>query len=270
MADLVAWAASSPVELVVITGGEPLIQQRNLTALAQGLLAAGKRVEFETNGTIAPDPALLIDGVRFNVSPKVQSFGVDESTSIVPSALEAFAATGSAVFKFVASSVPDLDRIAELAAAHRLAPVWVMPEGTTAEAIIAATRVLAERGRGPALALHYPAARAGVRRRPRPLTSPPLPLFIPQSPEARETSMTRTSTVSPTAAASSAVPAPAMPALRIDTGRVSDLIAQLLVALGEDPAREGLTGTPERVASWWNTSCPQTAPGPRRASPSHT
>ena len=144
VADLVAWAASSPVELVVITGGEPLIQQRNLAALVQGLLAAGKRVEFETNGTIVPGPALLIDGVRFNVSPKVQSFGVDESKSIVPSALEAFAATGSAVFKFVASSVPDLDRIAELAAAHRLAPVWVMPEGTTAEAINAATRVLAD------------------------------------------------------------------------------------------------------------------------------
>ncbi|KQC37875.1 7-carboxy-7-deazaguanine synthase QueE [Frankia sp. ACN1ag] len=144
VADLVAWAASCPVELVVITGGEPLIQQRKLAALVQGLLAVGKRVEFETNGTIAPDPALLVDGVRFNVSPKIQSFGVAESRSIVPSALEAFAATGSAVFKFVASSVSDLDRIAELAAAHRLAPVWVMPEGTTAEAIIAATRVLAD------------------------------------------------------------------------------------------------------------------------------
>jgi organic radical activating enzyme len=144
VADLVAWAASSPAELVVVTGGEPLIQQRNLPALVQGLLAAGKRVEFETNGTIAPDPALLIEGVRFNVSPKVRSFGVDESESIVPSALEAFAATGRAVFKFVASSVPDLDRIAGLAAAHRLAPVWVMPEGTTAEAVIAATRVLAD------------------------------------------------------------------------------------------------------------------------------
>ena len=82
--------------------------------------------------------------------------------------------------------------------------------------------------------------------------------------------MTRTSTVSPTAAVSSAVPAPAMPALRIDTGRVSDLIAQLLVALGEDPAREGLTGTPERVGPGGTPSCPQTAPGPRRASPSHT
>jgi len=37
----------------------------------------------------------------------------------------------------------------------------------------------------------------------------------------------------------------------IDTRRVADLIAQLLVALGEDPAREGLVGTPDRVASWW-------------------
>jgi GTP cyclohydrolase I len=35
-------------------------------------------------------------------------------------------------------------------------------------------------------------------------------------------------------------------------GRVSDLIAQLLAALGEDPTREGLTGTPARVASWWD------------------
>ena len=89
-----AWAASSPVELVVITGGEPLIQQRTPGALVRGLLAAGKRVEFETNGTIAPDPALVVDGVRFNVSPKLASFGVKESKSIVPAALEAFAASG--------------------------------------------------------------------------------------------------------------------------------------------------------------------------------
>lgn len=54
-----------------------------------------------------------------------------------------------------------------------------------------------------------------------------------------------------TAAASSA--APAMPEARINTSRVRDLISQLLVALGEDPAREGLAGTPERVAAWWNT-----------------
>ncbi|MDW6057880.1 7-carboxy-7-deazaguanine synthase QueE [Streptomyces sp. FXJ1.4098] len=144
VADLIAWTASSPVELVVITGGEPLIQQLRLIPLVQGLLAAGKRVEFETNGTLVPDPALLVDGVRFNVSPKLASFGVDEGKSIVPSALEAFAASGRAVFKFVARHLGDLDRIAELAGAHGLASVWVMPEGTTAEAVTATTRELAD------------------------------------------------------------------------------------------------------------------------------
>ncbi|MET9174340.1 7-carboxy-7-deazaguanine synthase QueE [Streptomyces misionensis] len=144
VAGLVAWATSSPVELVVITGGEPLIQQARLVPLVRGLIAAGKRIEFETNGTIAPTPELVADGVRFNVSAKLASFGVKEAKSIVPAALEAFVASGRAAFKFVASTVDDLDRIAELADAHRLAPVWVMPEGTTPEVITATTRVLAD------------------------------------------------------------------------------------------------------------------------------
>ncbi|MER6952565.1 7-carboxy-7-deazaguanine synthase QueE [Streptomyces sp. NPDC000618] len=144
VADLISWAASSPVELVVITGGEPLIQQTKLIPLVEGLLAGGKRVEIETNGTLAPDHALLLDGVRFNVSPKISSFGVSEGKSIVPAALDAFAGSGQAAFKFVASSVQDLDRIAELADAHALAPVWVMPEGTTPESITARTQVLAD------------------------------------------------------------------------------------------------------------------------------
>lgn len=144
VADLVTWATSSPVELVVITGGEPLLQQAGLVPLVEALLAAGKRVEFETNGTIAPVPELLVDGVRFNVSPKIASFGVDEVKSVVPAALKAFVECGRAAFKFVASSAGDLDRIAELSDSHRLAPVWVMPEGTTADAITATTRVLAD------------------------------------------------------------------------------------------------------------------------------
>ncbi|MFG3348744.1 7-carboxy-7-deazaguanine synthase QueE [Streptomyces sp. NPDC048018] len=142
--DLVSWVKSSPVELVVITGGEPLIQQRNLAPLVQRLLEEGRRVEFETNGTVMPDPALLVAGVRFNVSPKLASFGMDEAKSIVPSVLRALAESGQAAFKFVASSVTDVDRIAELVDRHGLAPVWVMPEGTTAEAITSTTRVLAD------------------------------------------------------------------------------------------------------------------------------
>ncbi|WP_330351769.1 GTP cyclohydrolase I [Streptomyces sp. NBC_00582] len=37
----------------------------------------------------------------------------------------------------------------------------------------------------------------------------------------------------------------------MDTDRVAGLIAQLLVELGEDPTRDGLIGTPGRVAAWW-------------------
>ncbi|MGW4694072.1 7-carboxy-7-deazaguanine synthase QueE [Kitasatospora cineracea] len=141
---LARWALSSPVELVVITGGEPLLQQQRLLPLVRELLAAGKRIEFETNGTITPIPELLVDGVRFNVSPKLASFGEDERRSIVAAVLAAFAAGGRAAFKFVASGPDDLGRIAELVEEHRLAEVWVMPEGTTAQAVTATLRAIAD------------------------------------------------------------------------------------------------------------------------------
>ncbi|WP_237297283.1 7-carboxy-7-deazaguanine synthase QueE [Streptomyces sp. 3211] len=144
VADLLVWALSSPVELVVITGGEPLIQQKKLIPLVEGLLAAGKRIEFETNGTLAPDPALLVDGVRFNVSPKLANSGVVEERRIVPAALEVFAASGQAAFKFVTRTVEELDEIGTLVDRHGLDPVYVMPEGTTPETLIETTRVLAD------------------------------------------------------------------------------------------------------------------------------
>ncbi|MGW2652129.1 GTP cyclohydrolase I [Streptomyces sp. NPDC001478] len=60
-----------------------------------------------------------------------------------------------------------------------------------------------------------------------------------------------TSTTSPHTPLGTVLPVPGRPAGNIDTAQVADLISQLLIALGEDPAREGLIGTPERVAAWW-------------------
>ncbi|MEV4333490.1 7-carboxy-7-deazaguanine synthase QueE [Streptomyces sp. NPDC049597] len=144
VANLVAWALASAVELVVVTGGEPLLQQPALIPLVRGLLDGGKRVEFETNGTVAPDRALLVDGVRFNVSPKLSNSGVAKDRRIRPSALDAFAASGRAVFKFVTRTVAELDEIEALADQYGLAPVYVMPEGTTPERLVATTRLLAD------------------------------------------------------------------------------------------------------------------------------
>lgn len=39
--------------------------------------------------------------------------------------------------------------------------------------------------------------------------------------------------------------------LQVDVPRVEELTRQLLLALGEDPSREGLRDTPKRVARWW-------------------
>ncbi|AXG80835.1 GTP cyclohydrolase I [Streptomyces paludis] len=61
-----------------------------------------------------------------------------------------------------------------------------------------------------------------------------------------------TSVTGPEAALSTAVPTPARPTPNIDTDRIAGLITQLLVELGEDPTRDGLLGTPGRVAAWWN------------------
>lgn len=141
--DLLAWATAQPVDLVVITGGEPLIQQRRLIPLVRALVEAGRQVEIETNGTIAPAPDLVAWVTRFNVSPKLSSFGagMPASKRIKGGVLNHFAVSGRAVFKFVVSRPADLAEVAELVSDHHLEPVFVMPEGRTAEEV---TRRLAE------------------------------------------------------------------------------------------------------------------------------
>ena len=141
--DLLAWTTAQPVGLVVITGGEPLIQQRRLIPLVRGIAEAGRLVEIETNGTIEPVPDLLRWVTRFNVSPKLSSFGagMPMSKRIKAGVLHNFAVSGRAVFKFVVSSSADLVEIAQLVTDHQLDPVYVMPEGRTAEEV---TRRLAQ------------------------------------------------------------------------------------------------------------------------------
>lgn len=152
ISEILRWALSHPTRLVVITGGEPLLQQNLLVSLITALAVAGRRVEVETNGTISPTPVLTEVVHRFNVSPKLSSFAghVNAGRRINPETLRALTATGRAVFKFVATSIADLDEIAELQHRFDLQPVWVMAEGTDSGRLLAAMRDLADEvvGRG--------------------------------------------------------------------------------------------------------------------------
>ncbi|MGG2459834.1 radical SAM protein [Streptomyces sp. RGM 3693] len=117
------------VPLIVVSGGEPLSQQRRLLPLLRELRAAGRKVEIETNGTVVPRDDLVALGVRFNVSPKLSHSGDPESRRIVPAALRAFAAVPDTAFKFVCRNKSDLDEVASLVDQYGTRPVWIMPEG---------------------------------------------------------------------------------------------------------------------------------------------
>ena len=131
-------------EIVVITGGEPLLQQRHLVPLLSGCAEHGWPVEIETNGTIAPDPAVAALVHQWNVSPKLANSGVELAKRIRPAALAALAATGVALFKFVVVTPAELDEVAALAEEHELAPVWIMPEGTDRSTLTERARELAD------------------------------------------------------------------------------------------------------------------------------
>lgn len=114
------------VRLIVISGGEPMIQQDNLTPLVERLHASGIDVEIETNGTIAPRD---INPTRFNVSPKLAHSLVREGKRLKPATLNAF--TGRGIFKFVCQQPSDLDEVEQIAHDAHLPrrDIWIMPEG---------------------------------------------------------------------------------------------------------------------------------------------
>ncbi len=142
--DVLAQLELMAPEIVVVTGGEPLLQQRRLVPLVAGCAARGWPVEVETNGTLAPAPELVALVARWNVSPKLANSGVASEARLVGGALAALRATGAAVFKFVVGEERELDEVAAIVDEHRLAPVWIMPEGTDAATLLARARALAE------------------------------------------------------------------------------------------------------------------------------
>jgi organic radical activating enzyme len=132
---------SMGVNMVVVSGGEPLLQ--DLGPLIVACRRHGWRVEVETNGTLIPqDKDNLPD--QFNVSPKLSHAGDLAHRRIVPEALQWLNASQRAIFKFVVQEVSHLEEVQALVAAHGLAPVYIMPEGITAEAVCRISTMLAK------------------------------------------------------------------------------------------------------------------------------
>jgi 7-cyano-7-deazaguanosine (preQ0) biosynthesis protein QueE len=152
--EVAAQVEAMEVPMVVITGGEPLLQQRGVVELATALCGQGIRIEVETAGTLAPSPELVAVVDQFNVSPKLANSGNALEQRRRPEVLAAFMATGKAVFKFVVADAAELDEVAGFG----VAPVWVMPEARTAsdlrDGLAALAGPVVERGWNLSTRLH--------------------------------------------------------------------------------------------------------------------
>ncbi|RCV51919.1 7-carboxy-7-deazaguanine synthase QueE [Marinitenerispora sediminis] len=127
--------------LVVLTGGEPLLQQDSAAwlELLSGLRARGCTLHVETNGTIAPNADTRALVATFVVSPKLGNAGRHrghQNPALHPGWAEA-AGDGQAHLKVVCASDADVETAVGIARAHAWPSrqVWVMPEGTTVEAL---------------------------------------------------------------------------------------------------------------------------------------
>ncbi|MFJ4627162.1 7-carboxy-7-deazaguanine synthase QueE [Streptomyces sp. NPDC088847] len=146
--EIVARALVGAPGLVVITGGEPLLHQKQpgWDLLLVRLAAAGVDIEVETNGTIPPSPFTARKVTRFNVSPKLGHSGDLEAKRINSDAIHHLMWTERAAFKIVCQSAEDVDEAALFACAHNIPPrlVWIMPEGVDAAQLRDRLAALAE------------------------------------------------------------------------------------------------------------------------------
>ena len=123
---------------LVITGGEPLMQQDDLAELLT-FLKPEFYVEVETNGTILPNNALstLVD--QWNVSPKTKNSGNPLEMCEINECYTFFSKKKNCYFKYVVESEDDLIEINQFISKYSLKKdrVLLMTQAITKEEILA-------------------------------------------------------------------------------------------------------------------------------------
>lgn len=142
-----AWAAvleratGTSTKTLVITGGEPALQSKGLTQVAQTASNEGWRVEVETSGAV--DPAELAETAHLvTVSPKMASSGMPSETRLNLSVLRSLAARKNVAWKFIIDGPGDLDEADDLVATLGLGEVMLMPQATSADEVMEQLRLL--------------------------------------------------------------------------------------------------------------------------------
>jgi 7-carboxy-7-deazaguanine synthase len=133
---------------IILTGGEPMLQQAALVALSAVLRSKSNDYHFEveTNGTLAPTLAFDAAINQYNVSPKLANSANPRRLREKPVALHFFSASPKANFKFVLAEKSDLEEVLDLVKIYNIAPekIWLMPEGSSATTLARRRKWLVE------------------------------------------------------------------------------------------------------------------------------
>lgn len=127
--------AALKISMLVISGGEPMLQQETLIELLCRSPLTFYTIHMETAGTVIPHPRLVELVDLFNVSPKLHHSGNAFKKRYHPRAIDELRETKKAVWKFVAQQESDLEEVEEIVNKHQLAPVYIMPEGRDAHTV---------------------------------------------------------------------------------------------------------------------------------------
>jgi 7-carboxy-7-deazaguanine synthase len=121
---------------LVITGGEPLLQQFQIVNLIEWLYykhnLEGIFVEIETNGTIIPLSGLSARVKWWNVSPKLANCGEPYEKRVNDTALYELSRKDS-IFKFVIKNEGDVQEILQDFGMLNFSDIVLMPAGATRE-----------------------------------------------------------------------------------------------------------------------------------------
>ena len=135
-------AQRAAMGVVVVTGGEPLLQQHHpaWSKFLAGLMDGGWRLHIETNGTQVPTAETLAAAEVICVSPKLGNAGTHrghQDPTLRAEFIDLAHAHPCLHLKVVCQDADDVAVAVTMADAHRWPydRVWVMPEGTTIDVL---------------------------------------------------------------------------------------------------------------------------------------
>jgi 7-carboxy-7-deazaguanine synthase len=101
---------------LIVTGGEPLLQDKALCCFFESFLTRYKFIPFvevETNGTFVVSTQLDKFIAQYNVSFKLANSGMDKDNRIIADAINFFLSKDNVIYKFVVSSKDDVVEVVD-------------------------------------------------------------------------------------------------------------------------------------------------------------